>query len=356
MTIFNYTSSIITDAGGTININVDANLDGILLVPATNPLLMSANIALNFVGTPLEGQSITVGWADGFQLNGNTFTINGVSVTDLMALNEGQIQFFFISGNWGNTYSPDLRLQNTLSGSVLAPATVALDKLANVTDGSIVAGGAGNVPTELTVAGVLSAVRSAATLVYSYVAGSITNAAISASAAIDRRKLATGTASQVVVNDGSGVMTSVAEVPPVNGGTGQDTSASTGFATVSAGTWSVGAISEVITVPVSWESGEQCNNRVKIPFAGTVTNIYAVVTKALSGTDAGTIVPKNAASTNMTLASALSFAASSALETAIDTNVSANNTVAAGDIIYLTTAKTTVGGKALVSITITRES
>jgi len=111
---------------------------------------------------------------------------------------------------------------------------------------------------------------------------------------------------------------------------------------------------ETLTFLVSFESGEQCNNRFKLPYPGTIVNAYAVVVKALSNTDAGTIVLKNAAGTTMTLTSALSFALSSALETAVDTAVTANNSFSADDILYATTAKTTVGGKILLSLKITR--
>lgn len=111
---------------------------------------------------------------------------------------------------------------------------------------------------------------------------------------------------------------------------------------------------ETLTFLVSFESGEQCNNRFKLPYPGTIVNAYAVVVKALSNTDAGTIVLKNAAGTTMTLTSALSFALSSALETAVDTAVTANNSFSADDILYATTAKTTAGGKILLSLKITR--
>lgn len=53
-----------------------------------------------------------------------------------------------------------------------------------------------------------------------YAAGSIDNDDINASAAIARTKLASGTASHVLVNDGTGVMSSEAQLAGTRGGTG----------------------------------------------------------------------------------------------------------------------------------------
>jgi len=110
---------------------------------------------------------------------------------------------------------------------------------------------------------------------------------------------------------------------------------------------------EAFVVPVSFETGEQCDNKWKAPFDCTVTDIYAIVTKAIAGTDSGTITPKNNAGTTMT-GGVITFTASSALNTAQTSTPSANNTLSDGDVMSLTTAKTTAGGKALVTIHVTR--
>lgn len=58
--------------------------------------------------------------------------------------------------------------------------------------------------------------------------GAVDNGKVSASAAIARTKLASGTANHVVINDGSGVMSSEAQLAITRGGTGQAT-ATAGF-------------------------------------------------------------------------------------------------------------------------------
>ena len=72
--------------------------------------------------------------------------------------------------------------------------------------------------------------------------GFIVDSDVSATAAIQRSKLASGTADHVLINDGSGVMSSEAQLANTRGGTGQDSSAFTGVAKVSAGTWSASTI------------------------------------------------------------------------------------------------------------------
>lgn len=62
-------------------------------------------------------------------------------------------------------------------------------------------------------------------IVADIVADSIVNADISTSAAIARSKLASGTANHVVINDGSGVLSSEAALSASRGGTGLDASA-----------------------------------------------------------------------------------------------------------------------------------
>jgi len=92
-----------------------------------------------------------------------------------------------------------------------------------------------------------------------------------------------------------------------------------------------------------------------MPFAGSVTEIYAYATKVIAGTDNGTITAKNNGGTSMT-SGVVTFTASDARGTAYSVTPSANNTFAAGDLLTFTTAKTTAGGVVQLSITVTRTS
>jgi len=352
MAISNYSTHTITAAGATITVDVEYPIDVVILAPSSAPLTMAGNIVVNFSGTPSDGQQIIVAWGY-FDLNGNTMTINGASVNDLQAsLANGQISFGYVDGGWRRNYATSLSLTQALDASILVDETVTLAKLEDLASSQIIVGDGTNRPAAVSVTGDVTISNAGVTAIG---AGKITNTMVNSSAAIARTKLASGTADHVLINDGSGVMSSIAQVKTDNGGTGQDTSASTGFATVSAGTWSVGSITEVITCQVSFETGELGDFKITLPYACTVTGIYAYAIKAIAATDNATIVPKNNAGTTMT-SGTITFTASDPRGTAYTSTPSASNTFTAGQILTLTTAKTTAGGKVLVSVTVTRTS
>ena len=106
----------------------------------------------------------------------------------------------------------------------------------------------------------------------------------------------------------------------------------------------------VMTVPVSFKTGFQMATLdLFFPAKAQITRIRSIVTKALAGTDAGTIQAKNSAGTNLTNG-LLTHAASAALADKQSAVPTANHIVAADDFLRLTTAKATAGGEALVQI------
>lgn len=109
---------------------------------------------------------------------------------------------------------------------------------------------------------------------------------------------------------------------------------------------------ETIVIPVSFESGEQCDNNVVLYYAGVISEISATVTKAIASTDNATIVFE-LNGTPLT-SSTITFTASDPLNTTETLTPASSNIFAADDVLTLTTAKSTAGGKALVSIKITR--
>jgi hypothetical protein len=110
---------------------------------------------------------------------------------------------------------------------------------------------------------------------------------------------------------------------------------------------------DIIVVDVSFETGEQGDYKIKMPYSCTVNEIYARATKAIAATDAGTITPKNNGGTTMT-SGVITFSASDAFGTAYTVTPSSNNTFAAGELMTLTPAKATAGGKVQLSIKVTK--
>ena len=108
----------------------------------------------------------------------------------------------------------------------------------------------------------------------------------------------------------------------------------------------------IVTVPLSFESGEQTATKIYFPFAVTINKIRSIVMKAVAGTDDGTITGAN--STGDSANGVVTVAASSALDTEDSASPTTNNEVAADSYYKLTSAKTTAGGKVLATIEYTR--
>lgn len=140
-------------------------------------------------------------------------------------------------------------------------------------------------------------------------AGSITSstlvdADVSATAQITRTKLATGTASHVMVNDGSGDVTSEAQLAPVRGGTGQDFSASSGVIKATAGTFSAGSVdltADVTGVLPSANGGSGIDasgvTNGQLLIGNTTGNVFALGT--LTGTTDQVTVTNGASSVTL---------------------------------------------------------
>src|SRR4051812_15466853 len=110
----------------------------------------------------------------------------------------------------------------------------------------------------------------------------------------------------------------------------------------------VAGIKENSNASVSFETGEIGAYYLYFAQPVTVTKLTSRVTKALAATDNGTITGANA--TGSSTGGVLTHLASAALADEQVATPTTNNTVAAGGYYKLTTAKTTAGGKATVSV------
>ena len=102
------------------------------------------------------------------------------------------------------------------------------------------------------------------------------------------------------------------------------------------------------TLPVSFETGQQGVYKKYFPYRCQVMKIRSQVTKALAATDAGTITGVNAAGSST--GGVITHAASAAFGNEQTATPSDNNIVAKDSFYQLTTAKTTVGGAANVTL------
>ncbi len=108
----------------------------------------------------------------------------------------------------------------------------------------------------------------------------------------------------------------------------------------------------IVTVPMSFEDGEQTATKIYFPFKVRIDKIRSIVMKAIAGTDDGTITGANASGNSAN--GVVTVAASSALNTEDSATPTSNNVVEAGSYYKLTASKSTAGGKVLVTLEYTR--
>lgn len=381
-------------ATGTVTINA-TDLFSRYVVLTSGSVTLAANLNFSLSGSPFDGQTVSFDLPGTITNGAFTFTILGQTIPAYLALKKVRVYFRWSAsaGAWYSFVQTGALQADSIDGTELLDNSVPLDKLSGVGTNEIVATDGSGVLQGIPIGSQEIPINNGTNIVGAQASGTseitwsatsdqltftiannvITNANIDATAAITRSKLANGTADHVLINDGSGVMSSEAALNVSRGGTGLDNSGATGLQKYSGGVPSVGLLvaadvtadtltpstmtqatrTEVLNFTVSFESGEQCDNKILMPYAGSVVAIYAIVTKAIAATDSGTITPKNQGGTTMT-SGVVTFSASTALNTAVTTTPTANNTFVAGDILSFTTAKTTAGGKALISVVVER--
>lgn len=109
---------------------------------------------------------------------------------------------------------------------------------------------------------------------------------------------------------------------------------------------------EVLAIPVSFEAGEQGDNTISIPYDFKITSVRYTVTKVIAGTDNATITMY--INGTLTVPNSISITASTAVNSTASTTVTASNTGSADQQVKFVTAKTTAGGKALLTINLER--
>lgn len=382
----------VPDAGGTFSLVSSSFTNVWYILPSQTGTLTSNVTITNFEAVPVQGAMFILQYEGGFDFNGNTFTIFGSSIPSHLQDKKFTIIASYDTA-WQVGIAVDMSQSAIISGTQIVDLAVAtadiadnavtFAKLADLAgQGYLIRGGAAGAPEGFDASTSGNLVMGDGTDVTSVAMSgdaTITGAGVITLAAITNSKLAALATGSIKVGV-AGVVTDVdfktSGYIGVGDGTnynsvavsGDATLSSTGVLTIGAGAVTGSKIdsdtvlpsnltqearTEVFHIPVSFETGEQCDNRFKVPYDGTITEIYAVATKAIAATDNATITPKDGAGTTMT-SGTITFAASDPLETAYTATPSANNTVTAGDILYLTTAKTTAGGKVLVSVTLER--
>lgn len=105
----------------------------------------------------------------------------------------------------------------------------------------------------------------------------------------------------------------------------------------------------ITAVLMSFETGEQTATKIYFPFAVKILKLRGIVMKAIAGTDNGTIQGANADGNST--GGLITATASDALNTEYATTGITTNFYVGTDSYYkLTSAKTTAGGRVLVTV------
>lgn len=337
----------VTNIGGTINIDPT-----LLPIPDFIGLYTDATFSLTndlIVGwdsSPADGTSIEIGLKlSTVDLNSYNVSLFGYFVSPAQLLSDYCI-YKFVVYNGLTYYNESIpQVASTVDGQVLIDGSVDLGKLGGLTSGQIVVGNGSDVPTAITPTGDITISNTGVTAIGS---AKVTNAMLVGS--IARTKILAGTPSNVVVNDGSGNLSSSAQLSPALGGTGVNNSSATGFQKWSSGTASVGTISGTLFAGVVFGAGDR-PYRIRVNFSGTITGIYACVGGTI-GIGDGVITPKNNAGTTMTDGE-ITFTSGDVIGTAETSTPTANNTFVAGDVLTFA-ASGSDGGNAQICIDYTR--
>jgi len=223
---------------GAATVTVDHNLvPDTWFITATSPVTLSGDYNIDLDGVPHIGTSWKIYFTpNNVTLNGHNIIVLGQTLTPNQVSAGGYYEYSVVTidGVTGaavfNTTCIDTSDSQQLDGVCLIDETVTLAAIETGTAADIiVCDGTGN-PSYVALSGDATIDNTGALTIS---AKAIDNSKISASAAIALSKLAPLTASKPVVTNGSGVLTTASQITAAQGGTGQDTSASTGFATVS---------------------------------------------------------------------------------------------------------------------------
>ena len=328
ITTSTYDVNYIATTGGTLSILIQDISSQYQIYGTLTP---SGNLLINAdtsVVSPSNGTTYTFEYTANVTLTGsNTFTIFGYSLTPAQALTYGKIISTWDSINsvWHTQYFPDF---SRGTGFILP------SQISGTT--------AGNGLTST--AGVLSVNVDNTTI-------QITGNALKVKDdSITNAKLAIGATNSAKAVNNSGAVTDIA-IPTgtMLGNTGSGIAAIPLSSAVS-GTY------DSISAYVSFEAGEQFYSYVYLPYDCTIIAAFYTVTKTLSGTDAGVINISDY--NNTTVFNSISIPASTVGGTTNTYIWSPAHTFFVGtlntSVIGFQGAKTTVGGKAQITLLIQR--
>jgi len=332
--IYNYS---ILAAGGTVSLDVRAPYSKYVIGSTTSVVLLADQEFIH-TGTPNQGCTFYIEYIGNIVSNysgGITVSFFGVDLTDAQANSRCDITAYYTAaGTWNVSVRPDFSEQQT---NLIIPASLLGGSISTskIGDNEI------TLPKieQLTSQGYM--LRSdASNNIEEFSAKTSGNLLLGNGTTIN----STAMSGDITIN-GSGVTT-----------IGANKVLTTMIANNNVTTDKLSTIlqTELLVVPVSFEANEQGPYKIRMPYPGTIIEIYTSAIKPIAATDSGTIILKDGSGTTMTVTTPIVFAPSDIFGTVYASAVTANNSFAVFETITINTAKTTAGGKVLVTLRIVR--
>ena len=364
-----------------------ANLTVSTSSPFSNYLLtgtptLTSNWAITYAGTPLAGCVVNIRYEATITLGGNIITILGTAIPDAYsAINYNAIAVYDGSA-WQVNVMPDWENSDIVETHHLISKAVTLDCMADLSRGSIYTGqtalkrpveldaktnayiliGDGTDINSVAISGDIAIDNAGVTTIVPEAVELAMMADLTKNCIIGRDAGTNGVPMAVALGDGEMLFGNAAGFTTA-AMTGDVVNDNVGAMTIQPGAVDVAMCQaelrdEMIVVNLSFETGEIGRADIYIPYKCTLEYIHASVQKLIEATDDATINFKDNGGNDMTggslTAGSLTLTAGSAIASNFTSTVLSNNTFTAGQIMQITTVKTTAGGKATVSLKFTR--
>jgi len=304
--------------------------------------IMTGDIIINPSGTDVFGLTFVIKWLGTADLitNSRTFSVFGINLTDQQAVNKqtiictynGTFYDIEIHSNFDDSFivenkniallavdTPQLDALSVTTAKIAALAVT--DAKINDVDGSKLVAASVDASTKLT------------------------------DATITDAKFDTGTVSSVRFRNATGVVGDLAlannEVAIGNGTT---------IVAVNKSTFnSLPGSYEVFNIEVSFEANEVAATRhIYLPYSCTVQKMKTSITKDIAATDVASVILTDDGAATVIATQAIPASTTVASASFVTTPTYVYTAAATTSTISLTTTKTTAGGKAFVSITVSR--
>jgi len=327
----NFDKYEILAAGATKSFDVSDKV-GIYRIYTTGTVILLADMIFNSSGTPVEGTKFEFRYEGAVNATSFDVIFFGISLTLKQAIYKQVITCYYTGSTWKvHVCSDDTAATVDIDGGDIVLGSIPATALAgDIPLSSLVSSLARGYSIRAGQSGVIQSFN--AVTAGSFLMGNgtdVVSQALSGDMTVDGSGVATLTANSLVTTNITDANVTVAKLEAA-------------------------LKTDCKVIPCSFQTGEVGAIKFKMPFSGSITDIYAIATTAIASTDAGTIVLKNNAATTMTVTTPISFTASDAYGTSYTSAVTANNTFVAGDLITILTAKATAGGRALVTLTFIR--